>query len=100
MAPRDRHRIALISDLHGNAIPLRETLPPIERSGADGSVCLGDVATLGPAPREVIDRLRELGCRCIRGNHDDYLLEPRLASTHNSLSMVVEAIDWCRDQLS
>jgi len=30
------------------------------------------------APGEVIDRIQSLGCRCIRGNHDDYLLDPAL----------------------
>ena len=63
-------RIALISDLHGNAIALREVLRSIDEHGVDEIVCLGDVATLGVAPSEVIDTLQRLGCRCIMGNHD------------------------------
>jgi putative phosphoesterase len=93
-------RIALVSDIHGNAIALRAVLRSIEQRGADEIVCLGDVATLGVAPAEVVDTLRELGCRCIMGNHDDYLLDPGLSDAHNELSLIVEAIDWCRQQLS
>src|SRR5262245_31846298 len=93
-------RIALISDLHGNAIALREVLRAIERQGADEIVCLGDVATLGAAPGEVVDRLQRLGCRCIRGNHDDYVLDASLTDAHCESALILEAIDWCRGELS
>lgn len=93
-------RVALISDLHGNAIALREVLRSIEARGADQVLCLGDVATLGVAPGEVIDMLRRLQCRCIMGNHDDYLLDPELVDEHIGSPMILDAIDWCRDQLS
>jgi len=94
------HRIALISDLHGNAIALREVLRSIEVGGADEIVCLGDVATLGVAPAEVVATLQRLRCRCIMGNHDDYLLDPTLIDAHRDTPMLSDAIDWCRDQLS
>jgi predicted phosphodiesterase len=94
------HRIALISDLHGNGIALREVLRSIEAHGADEIVCLGDVATLGVAPAEVVDMLERMGCRCIMGNHDDYILEPALIDPHRDTQLISDAIDWCRDQLS
>ncbi|MEN8182146.1 MAG: metallophosphoesterase family protein [Myxococcota bacterium] len=94
-----RRRIALISDIHGNAIALRAVLRSIEREGVDEIVCLGDVATLGVGPSEVVDTLRELGCRCIVGNHDDYLLDPRLVDSHCE-GTISEAIAWGREQLS
>ena len=58
------HRIALISDIHGNGIALREVLRSIEKQGVDDIVCLGDVATLGVVPGEIIDTLQRLGCPC------------------------------------
>ena len=94
------HRIALISDLHGNAIALREVLRSIESRGVDEIVCLGDVATLGIAPCEVIDVLQRIGCRCIMGNHDEYLLDPSLSDSHNDVALLREAIDWSREELS
>lgn len=94
-----RHRIALISDLHGNAIALRAVLDQVRRRGVDEIVCLGDVATLGVAPGEVIDTLQQLGCRCIRGNHDDYLLDPQRVDSHTEGPLILEAIDWCRGKI-
>lgn len=93
-------RVALISDLHGNELALRAVLRDIERVGADQIVCLGDVATLGPQPEAVLDLLAELGCPCILGNHDDFLLDPELIRRYTEVPVVVEAVDWCRARLS
>ncbi|MEW6270214.1 MAG: metallophosphoesterase family protein [Thermodesulfobacteriota bacterium] len=93
-------RIALISDLHGNEVALRAVLADAERARADRIICLGDVATLGPRPNEVIAILRELGCPCIVGNHDAFLLEPRLVEGYTDAAVVLEAIEWCRAQLT
>jgi putative phosphoesterase len=93
------HRIALISDLHANAIALRRVLHTIREQGCDEIVCLGDLATLGPAPCEVVDMVRDLRCRCVMGNHDEYLFDPELARAHSS-GMILDAIDWSREQLT
>lgn len=95
-----RYRTALISDIHGNAIALHAVLRSIEAQGVDEIVCLGDVATLGVAPVEVVATLQRLGCRCIMGNHDDYVIDPNLTDPHNDGALIVDSIDWCRDQLS
>ena len=93
-------RVALISDLHGNAVSLAAVLDDIERVGFDQIVCLGDVATLGPRPDFVLDTLRELGCPCIQGNHDAFMLDPDLIRTYSEVPVVIDAVDWCRSRLS
>ena len=93
-------RVALISDLHGNDLALEAVLADIARYGVDRTVCLGDTATLGPRPREVLARLRELGCPCILGNHDAFMLEPGLVHSYTEAPVVVDAVEWCRDRLS
>jgi putative phosphoesterase len=92
-------RVALISDLHGNEVALRAVLSDIERASVDRIVCLGDVATLGPRPREVLHLLRDLGCLCILGNHDEFLLDEKLIHTYTEASIIVQAVDWCRAEL-
>jgi putative phosphoesterase len=92
-------RVALISDLHGNTLALEAVLADIARRGVDQLVCLGDVATLGPRPREVLGRLRDLGCVCILGNHDEFLLDAQLIHTYTEAPFIVEAVDWCRAEL-
>jgi putative phosphoesterase len=93
-------RIALISDIHGNHLALEHVLADARRRGADRVACLGDVATLGPRPREVLRTLRDLGCPCILGNHDAFLLDPSLVGRYTSAKVIVEAIAWCREQLA
>lgn len=93
-------RIALISDLHANRLALEAVLIDIDHIGVDRIICLGDVATLGPEPGWMIDALRELGCSCIMGNHDDFLLDAELIHQYTEAPIVVDAVDWCRDQLS
>jgi putative phosphoesterase len=93
-------KLALISDLHGNEVALDAVLASIRRGGADQIVCLGDVATLGVRPGAVLARLRELGCLCIMGNHDEFLLEPRMVYDYSEAPVVAAAVDWCRERLS
>lgn len=93
-------RIALISDLHGNQLALDAVLAEVARLACDQLICLGDVATLGPCPRQVIATLRRLGCVCILGNHDAFLLDPDLIHTYTEAPPVVEAVSWCQDQVT
>jgi putative phosphoesterase len=93
-------RIALISDLHGNAVSLRAVLDAIAGERVDRIVCLGDVATLGPAPSEVIERLVDLGCPCILGNHDAFLQDAELIKTYTESPLIVEAVAACRASLN
>jgi predicted phosphodiesterase len=48
----------------------------------------------------VIRTLRDLGCPCILGNHDAFLIEPELVAEYTKAKVIVEAIDWCRAQLT
>ena len=92
-------RIALISDIHGNKVALDAVVADIAAHKIDQIVCLGDVATMGPNPRGVLAELRRLGCTCILGNHDEFMLDDQLIHTYTEAAIVVEAVDWCRAQL-
>jgi predicted phosphodiesterase len=93
-------KVALISDLHGNLLALDAVLADAGRAGADRVICLGDVATLGPRPHEVLARLQAIGCDCIVGNHDAFLLDAELIRSYTEMAVVVDAVDWCRAQMS
>ena len=90
-------RFAFISDIHGNLYSLELVLSDIQQANVDQIVCLGDVASLGPQPREVIARLRELQIPIIMGNHDNYLLNLHL--TENQLPWLRASEAWCQSQL-
>ncbi len=69
-------RIAIISDIHGNLVALQAALDDIARQNVDRTICLGDVAVMGPQPREVIGHLRDTGIPVVMGNTDQWLLNP------------------------
>jgi putative phosphoesterase len=93
-------RVALISDLHANLVALEAVLADAARSAVDRIVCLGDVATLGPRPKETLARLRDLGCDCVLGNHDEFLLDAALIRAYTEAAIIVESVEWCRAQLA
>lgn len=67
-------RIAIIADIHGNAVALDAALADLGHGGYDQLVCLGDAIQGGPQPAEGVARLRALGCPTVLGNADAYLL--------------------------
>ena len=94
-------RIALISDIHGNVISLDAVLAALENESIDEIVCLGDVATLGPQPRQVVDRLQALDCQLIMGNHETDVLDiAGMEQRQTQPQIVMESIKWCAQQLS
>jgi predicted phosphodiesterase len=92
-------RIALVSDIHGNQLALEAVLRDARAQAVDRFACLGDTATLGPQPLAVLHTLEELGCPCILGNHDAFLLQPELAARYTKAEVIREAIAWCHAQL-
>jgi predicted phosphodiesterase len=67
-------RVAIISDMHGNAVALDAALADLRRDPPDQIVCLGDAIQGGPQPAEVVARLRALACPVVMGNADAWLL--------------------------
>jgi putative phosphoesterase len=94
-------RIGLIADIHGNLTALDAVLDAMARDHVDRLVCLGDVAALGPRPGAVIARLRELGCPCVLGNTDAWLLpDPPLVAEPATTAPVAGLTRWCAEQIS
>jgi predicted phosphodiesterase len=60
-------RVALLADIHGNALALSAVLADLARDSVDQIICLGDVVEGGPQPREALGLIRSLGCRVSSG---------------------------------
>jgi predicted phosphodiesterase len=94
-------RIALISDIHGNFVSLKVVLADIEQQNVNEIIFLGDAATLGPQPHEVLYLLRQLGCPCIIGNHETYLFKPSLGKAYmGGTQWFSDVLTWCRARLT
>jgi predicted phosphodiesterase len=91
-------RVALLSDMHGNAVAFRAALADLEDHKPDLIVALGDVAQGGPQPRECVALLQELGCPCVYGNSDHILVALDFGSEEAD-DRVLETAKWSREQL-
>jgi putative phosphoesterase len=93
--------IALIADIHGNLAALDAILDTLKAEPPDQIVCLGDVAATGPQPREVLRRLRELGCPVVIGNADAELLDgtPSGHEANEDSRRIADISRWCAAQL-
>jgi len=97
----DELRIGLIADIHGNVVALEAVLTELAREPVDRLICLGDVAAIGPHPREVIARLRTLGCPVTMGNTDAWLFAPpTLAGASERVRLMLDITHWNAQQLS
>ena len=61
-------RIAVLSDIHGNLPALEAVLA--DMGSVDALLCCGDLVGYYPDVAEVVERLRGLGARTVRGNHE------------------------------
>lgn len=89
-------RLVVISDVHANLQALDAVLA---HAGDWGEiVCAGDVVGFGPDPEAVIARLREVGARCVHGNHEAMVLGwiPLRRCTYDG----IRAAKWTRTVLS
>lgn len=86
-------RLLAIGDIHGCAKPMRALLDAILPQPEDTLVILGDFINRGPATREVLEVLLQVGQQCelivILGNHEEELLAARqdVRSFHQWLAM-------------
>ena len=94
-------RVALLSDMHGNAVAFRAALADLEECGKpDLIVALGDVAQGGPQPSECLELLQELGCPCVYGNSDEFLVTLDLgAEEAPDVERLMTTAEWSREQL-
>ncbi|MEY2515825.1 MAG: hypothetical protein QOJ89_3183 [bacterium] len=69
--------LALLYDIHGNAVALDAVLADAREQGADAYLVGGDVALFGPQPEAALARLRELEpATWIRGNGERWTADP------------------------
>ncbi len=93
------HRLALIADLHANALALKAVLAELEGEPVDQIVCLGDLAATGPRPQETIELVRQARCLTVRGNADEDLLAPPEPAGDAQGGLIGDIDRWCAAQL-
>jgi predicted phosphodiesterase len=95
-------RVVVLSDIHAN---LRALDAILAKAGKVDAVWhLGDVVGYGPDPDAVVERLRELTARGVRGNHDlaatgddiirDFNVDARAAMEWTRQTISKQTLDW------
>jgi predicted phosphodiesterase len=91
-------RIALFGDIHANLEALEAVLADAAAQGVTDYVCMGDVVGYNADPGPCLERVKELGCPTVKGNHDED------ASGNHSLDamnpIAAAALQWTREQLT
>ena len=90
-------RIALLSDIHGNAEALERVLDDLSTVNAELVVCLGDVVGYGPDPERCVELVYEHCDVCVLGNHDEAILVEAATDYFNDQAR--RALDYTRDRL-
>ncbi|MFH2046046.1 MAG: metallophosphoesterase family protein [Pseudomonadota bacterium] len=76
-------KLAVVSDIHGNAEAFEAVLADIDISGADKIVCLGDVIGYGPEPNETIKMICDRKIPTVLGNHELCIINREYLSRFN-----------------
>jgi len=98
-------RLAIISDIHGNAVALEAVLADMQQFAVDQVICLGDIIANGPQPVEALERIQALDCPVIMGNTDDWIVnqwpdEQLDPTARQNLSPHEAIFYWDAEQLS
>lgn len=91
-------RYAIFADIHANLEALEAVLADAQENQCTHYVCLGDVVGYNANPHECVQRVRELECPVVKGNHDEQASIAEDLSGFNSLAE--EAINWTRENLA
>lgn len=94
-------RIALLGDIHGNALALRGAIDTLRTEKLDRVMILGDLLTYGCHPAEVLELTQvlidEFAADLLLGNHDQLYLDQLTGDTeyYDGLpDWLRESIDW------
>jgi predicted phosphodiesterase len=91
-------RFAIFSDIHANLEALEAVLADAHQHRCTHFICLGDVVGYNANPHECLERIRELDCPTVKGNHDEQASLPESSSDFNELAE--RAIEWTRNHLT
>jgi predicted phosphodiesterase len=91
-------RFAIFSDIHSNLEALEAVITDARERRCTHFVCLGDVVGYNVNPHECIERVRELDCPVVKGNHDEQTTLPASSERFNELAE--RAINWTREHLT
>lgn len=90
-------RYAIFADIHANLEGLEAVLEDAASQGVEQYACLGDIVGYNANPVECLQRVRDLNCPTVLGNHDEEAIGTDLLDRMNPPAAA--SMQWTRDQL-
>ena len=102
MTPHSTRRVAVISDVHGNAVALEAVLNEVRAEAPPDLVVFGGDLTWGPLPEQTLALVKDLDIPAlfVRGNAERALLEPADDPTPRELWLLERHSEEAREFLS
>src|SRR5882762_1002757 len=91
-------RFAILSDIHANLEAFEAVLEDAHYQKCTHFVCLGDVVGYNANPHECVERVKEMDCPIVKGNHDEQA--SLIESSRDFNELAEQAISWTRDHLT
>lgn len=91
-------RYAIFGDIHANLEALEAVLADAADKGCTDYVCLGDIVGYNANPVECLNRVRDMDCPTVKGNHDEEAILNTSLEGLNPLAQ--KAMQWTREQLN
>lgn len=91
-------RYAIFGDVHANQEALDAVLDECQKQGVEKYLCLGDIVGYGASPQYCLERVLDLGCPVVAGNHDWAVCGKLSIEFFNTYAK--EAVYWTREQLT
>ncbi len=89
--------IGIISDVHSNAVALKEVLSVLEEIGVEKILHAGDIVGYNPYPDETIRLFKKEKIVSILGNHDRALITGDVSGFN---PYATAALEWTREAIS
>lgn len=100
------NKLAIISDIHGNADALEYVLKTLKKAPVDLTIFLGDLLTYGVQPNKVIDLISNYkllnNSVFIKGNHDQFYFDIQNNVSEEAYDLPVfvkECINWTANEI-
>ncbi len=68
-------KVAIITDIHGNSIALKEVLKDAKNNNVDDYIYLGDLVNELPFGNETLELIRKTSKKVLKGNKEQYLID-------------------------
>jgi predicted phosphodiesterase len=91
-------KYAILGDIHANLEALDSVLADAEEQGVTHYSCTGDVVGYNADPKVCLQKIRNLKCTVVQGNHDYYTACNESMELFTPLAQ--KSIRWTRKQLS